>query len=108
MVEKCPICNGTRIVSRRMYETPGVTCSWDTNMNETDYIQCHLCNGTGIIWLNDMESQNTPKQNNARGTFVYPNACCYEYKGPVQIQISENKFVDENGNEIIYIPPSKR
>ena len=32
MVEKCPICNGTRIVSRRMYETPGVTCSWDTYM----------------------------------------------------------------------------
>lgn len=50
--------------------------------------------------------KNMPKQNNARGTFVYPNACCGEYKGPVQI--SENKFVDEDGNEIIYIPPSKR
>lgn len=67
-----------------------------------------ICNGTGIIGLSGMESKNktTPKQNNARGTFVYPNACCCEYKGPVQI--SENKFVDENGNEIIYIPPSKR
>ena len=49
MIERCPVCNGSGFVSKRLYERPGETCSWGSYMNETGYVQCHSCGGKGIV-----------------------------------------------------------
>lgn len=47
--KRCPICEGTGFVQRRMYEKPGETCSWGSYINDNSFVKCHHCGGTGII-----------------------------------------------------------
>jgi len=53
LIYTCPICNGTGFVPRKMYEVPGVTCSFGSYMNDNRVIQCNSCKGTGVISKND-------------------------------------------------------
>lgn len=66
MVEKCPVCNGSGIVSKRMYEAPGQNCSWGSYINENEYTKCHSCGGEGILkkyeWIK-LTPDTTPKED---------------------------------------------
>lgn len=53
MIYTCPVCQGSGFVPRKMYEVPGVTCSFGSYMNDNGVIQCNSCNGTGVIRKND-------------------------------------------------------
>ena len=44
---KCPVCDGTGLVSRPPHIAGDVT-SWTDN--STDPHPCKACNGTGIVW----------------------------------------------------------
>ena len=53
MIYTCPVCQGSGFVPRKMYEVPGITCSFGSYMNDNGVIQCNSCNGTGVIRKND-------------------------------------------------------
>ena len=53
VIYTCPVCQGSGFVPRKMYEVPGVTCSFGSYMNDNGVIQCNSCNGTGVIRKND-------------------------------------------------------